>query len=300
MLNRVELRQLAYFEAVARLGGFSRAAEALHVAQPAISAQVRRLERELGTTLFERTTRRVAMTQAGQLLLVRARAALAEIDGARSDLDQLAAVVRGHLRLGVTPVLGPLDLPALLASFHRRYPEATLAVRSGRVTELLAALDAGRVDALLAPIHLDLPSQYQARRLVEENLTLITVPGKLPGAARAVSLGEVRDQPFVCLPPGSGLHDILTTAAAAAGFSPHIPFQAPDPASIRSFVAAGLGVAMLAESAARSDGPHIDVHPLRPAPPHPPIGLITDRRAPVTPTLRAWLQHLERTLPDRG
>ncbi len=296
----MELRQLVYFEAVARLGGFSRAAEALHVAQPAISAQVRRLERELGTTLFERTTRRVAITQAGQLLLVRARAALAEIDGARSDLDQLAAVVRGRLRLGVTPVLGSLDLPALLAGFHRRYPEATLAVRSGLVTELLAELDAGRVDALLAPIRPDLSSHYQARRLVEEHLTLITVPGQLPDAARAVSLGDVRDQPFVCLPRGSGLHDILTTAAAAAGFSAHIPFQAPGPGKhpqLRRGRTRRRTTGRISRSKRRPAHrrPHTQT-----APPHPPIGLITDRRAPATPVLHAWLQHLERTSPDRG
>ncbi|MFB9839886.1 LysR family transcriptional regulator, partial [Actinoallomurus acaciae] len=115
----MELRQLTYFEAVARLGGFSRAAEHLLIAQPAVSAQIRNLERELGTTLFERTTRRVALTHAGELLLARARAVLAEVQGARADLDQLAGVLRGRLSIGATPVLGPLDLPAELAGFHR-------------------------------------------------------------------------------------------------------------------------------------------------------------------------------------
>ena len=106
------------------------------------------------------------------------------------------------------------------------------------------------------------------------------------GRRRPVRLHPERDQ------------RITSSAATAAGFSPHIPFQAPDPARIRSFVAAGLGVALLAESAARCDGPHIDVHTLRPIPPHPPIGLNTDRRAPVTPTLRAWPHHLEQASPD--
>src|SRR6266536_1032386 len=107
----MELRQLVYFEAVARLGGFSRAAEQLHIAQPAISAQIRRLERELGAALFERTTRRVGLTHAGTLLLAHARAVLAELDAARSEFDELAAVLRGQLRFGVTQILGSLDLP---------------------------------------------------------------------------------------------------------------------------------------------------------------------------------------------
>ncbi len=292
----MELRQLVYFEAVARLGGFSRAAEQLRIAQPAVSAQIRRLERELGTTLFERTTRRVGLTHAGELLLVRARVVLAELDGARSDLGELAAVLRGQLRLGVTQVLGSLDLAGALAAFHRRYPDVTLAIRSGLVAELLDELDAGTVDALIAPIHGDLPDRFLARPLATERLTLITPPGHLPGrlpaGPRTVSLSAVCDESFVCLPAGSGLHTILTAAAAEQGFAPRIQFEAPDPASIRRFVAAGLGVALLAESAAYGDGPAIDVHRLKPAPPHPPIGLIRSRRQP-TPTLRAWIQHVQ-------
>ena len=91
----MELRQLAYFEAVVRHGGFSRAAEQLHVAQPAVSAQIRRLELELGTALLERTTRRVRLTPAGELVLTRARSALAQVEGARADLAELATVSRG-------------------------------------------------------------------------------------------------------------------------------------------------------------------------------------------------------------
>lgn len=173
----MELRQLVYFEAVARLGGFTRAAEQLHIAQPAISAQIRHLERELGAALFERTTRRVGLTHAGTLLLARTRAVLAELDGARSELDELAAVLRGQLRLGVTQILGTLDLARLLAAFHRHYPDVTLAVRSGLVADLLAELDAGTVDALIAPIRHDLPDRYTARPLTTERLTLVTAPG---------------------------------------------------------------------------------------------------------------------------
>lgn len=224
---------------------------------------------------------------------MRARVVLAELDGARSDLDDLGAVLRGQLRLGVTQILGSLDLAGLLAAFHRHYPDITLAIRSGLVAELLDDLDAGTVDALIAPIHSDLPDRYTARPLATERLTLITVPGQLSGGQHGVSLAAVRDEPFACLPAGSGLHAILTAAAAEQGFIPRIPFEAPDPASIRRFVAAGLGVALLAESAAYGDGPAIDVHRLKPTPPHPPIGLIHNRRQPMPPTLRAWIRHLQ-------
>src|SRR4051794_8500214 len=129
----MELRQLVYFEAVVRHGGFTHAARHLHVAQPAISAQIRRLESELGGTLLARTTRRVGLTPAGELLLTRARRALAEIDAARRTLAELTDVLRGRVAIGATPVLGPFDLAAALASFHGSYPGVALTLRSGLI-----------------------------------------------------------------------------------------------------------------------------------------------------------------------
>src|SRR5262245_26019070 len=98
----MELRQLTYFEAVARLGGFTRAAEQLHVAQSAVSAQIRALESTLGVELFTRTTRRVALTEAGELFLTHCRRALDELDAARHDLADLADVLTGRVTLGAT------------------------------------------------------------------------------------------------------------------------------------------------------------------------------------------------------
>lgn len=110
-----------------------------------------------------------------------------------------------------------------------------------------------------------------------------------------ITLVAFRDGQFVCLPAGSGLHTILTTAAAQQGFPPRIQFETAGPASIRELVAAGLGVALLAESAALGPGPTVDVHYLDPAPRHPPIGTVRLRDRADTPTVRAWQHHLERT-----
>lgn len=292
------LRQLEYVEVVARHGGFRRAAEQLHVAQPAVSAQIARLERELGVRLFERTSRRVELTQAGRLVLGRARRILSERDAVRADLDELAQVLRGTLRLGVTAVLGSLDLPAIIRDFHRRYPSIDLTVRAALVDELLVDLANGRIDVAIAPIYDDLPEQYVARPLVTETLILATPPGLL-AARRAVRLTTVRDQPFVSLGPASRLRKILADVAAQQGFSPRIQFEAADPAGIRALISAGLGVGLLAESLARADGPPVDVHHLTPAPWYPPIGLIRERRRRIDPTLRAWLRHLAEVVPRR-
>lgn len=288
----VELRQLAYFEAVVRCGGFTRAAESLHIAQPAVSAQIRRLEAELGAPLLARTTRRVALTAAGELFLTRTRRVLDELDCARGELDELAAVLRGRLTLGATEVLGPLDLPAVLASFHVRYPGVALTLRSGLIAALLTGLDNGEVDLLVGPIHADLPSGYAAHQLVEERLVVITPPGHRLARTPCVSFADLRHEPFVCLPAGSGLHAVLVAAAAAEGFEPLIPFETAGPASIRGLVSAGLGVALLARSAARTPGPPVTVHALDPAPAHPPVGLIHRRDRRLSTAAQACHRHL--------
>jgi LysR family transcriptional activator of glutamate synthase operon len=286
----VDLRQLTSFETVARLGGFTRAAEHLHVAQSAVSAQIRALEAELGTALFTRTTRRVALTEAGELLLARTRRVLGELDGARAELAELAAVLHGRVTLGSMAVLGGYDLPAALAGFHARYPGVSLALRTGLIAELLAMLDAGEVDLVLGPIHDDLPPRFTARELVEEQVVLILPSGRAP----VRELTDVRDEPFVCLPPGSGLRAILDRAAAAGGFEPRVQFETHSAASIRELVGAGLAVALLARSAAVAAGPAVTVVRLEPAPAHPAIGLIHHRDRRLSAAARACRQELIR------
>ena len=147
---------------------------------------------------------------------------------------------------------------------------------------------------VLGPLHADLDG-YASRPLAEESLVLATAPeGLVQTATRGPirTLAAVRDEPFICLPRGSGLHAILVAAAAEHGFAPRIEFEAGTPASVRELVSAGLGVALLADSAARIPGPAIDVHRLDDAPPHPPIGRILPPDRAVPPAVQAFLVQL--------
>jgi LysR family transcriptional regulator, transcription activator of glutamate synthase operon len=288
----VELRQVTYFVAVVRHGGFTRAAERLRIAQPAISAQISRLEAELDVRLFTRTTRRVQLTTAGELFLVRAQRILDELAAARADLAGLAAVLRGRVVVGATDVLGGVDLPRALRAFHTGHPGVDLVLRSGLVGSLLAGLDAGEVDLVLGPVHDDPAGRYVAVPLSEETVVAVTGPGGPWADRRRLRLGELRDEPFVSLPAGSGLRSILDDAAAAAGFVAHVPFEASGPGGIRSLVHAGLGVALMAESAARSPGPPVVVHPLHDAPAHPPIGVLHRRDRQLGPAASALRAHV--------
>ena len=296
----MELRQLAYFEAVVRYGGFTRAAAHLHVAQPAVSAQIRRLEAELGTTLLERTTRRVALTHAGELLLARTRAAIEQLDRARVELDELARVQRGRLRVGASQGLAAVDVPRLLAQFHRRYPAVTLSLRTGLIAALTAELEATKLDVVLGPIHADLSARLAAHPLVTDALVLITPPGWAAPDGEPVAVDQLRDEPFVCLPAGSGLHTMLLDAAAGAGFAPRVLFETYGPTSIRELVSAGLGIALLSASNARAPGPPVHVYELTGAPAYPPIGLIHLKSRARNTVIRAWRTHLVQDRDSRS
>jgi DNA-binding transcriptional LysR family regulator len=118
----MELRQLRAVDAVARHRHFTRAADELHIAQSALSHQVRRLEQELGTPLFERTSRRVTPAEAGLAIAARARRVLAEVDGARAEVEELRGVVRGRVWIGALLPAGEVDVPGLLARFSQAHP----------------------------------------------------------------------------------------------------------------------------------------------------------------------------------
>src|ERR671914_1755132 len=151
----MELRQLRYLDAVARRRSFTQASLDLHIAQSALSQQVGRLERELGVELLRRTTRRVEVTEAGELVLARARRALAEVDGVRADLDALQGLARGTLRLGGVPPVGPVHPAALIPDFTRAHPGVAITVREDVAFTLLAQLRDGGLDLGLALVDVD-------------------------------------------------------------------------------------------------------------------------------------------------
>jgi LysR family transcriptional activator of glutamate synthase operon len=147
---------------------------------------------------------------------------------------------------------------------------------------------------VLGPVHADLPARFSARRIAAEELVLVVPPDhRLAGPSpTTVGLAEVAEEPFVCLSSASGLRAILDAAGSAAGFTPRVAFETHSPASIRELVGAGLGVALLAASATTAEGPPIAVRPVRPAPAHPPIGLIHHRDRRLTATVQALRRHL--------
>ncbi|SFW63064.1 LysR family transcriptional regulator [Amycolatopsis australiensis] len=245
----MELHQLAYFVAVAEEGSFTRAAERLHVAQPGVSAQVKRLERELGQQLLDRSGRTVGLTDVGAAALPHARAALAAVQGVREAVDELAGLVRGQVAIGAVTSAGPVGLPDLLARFHERYPAVEITLAEANSDAMLAALREGRLDLAVVGLSTDPPPGIATQVLIDEPFLAVTV-GFLEGRAE-VPIPELAGLPVMALPKGTGLRTALDTAFASHGLAPRIAFEAADPNVLVQLAMRGLGVAVVPESLAR-------------------------------------------------
>src|SRR5690349_7192183 len=170
----MELRQLRYLVALSDERHFTRAAEREHIAQPALSQQIRRLEAELGLTLVERTTRRVAMTQAGDVLVARARRVLAELEAAEAEMASLAGVQAGRLSVGALHTMGPVDLSLLLSAFHGAHPAVELTVREQSSEELAEMLRVDEIDIAFLSVTERIQSRgLTLQRLVSEELVVV-------------------------------------------------------------------------------------------------------------------------------
>ena len=251
----MELRQLRYLVALADECHFTRAAAREHVAQPALSQQIRRLEAEVGLALVERTTRKVALTGAGELLVARARHILSELEAAQAELQTLAGVQGGRLSVGALHTMGPVDLSLLLASFHRNHPAVELTVREQSSEELAEMLRDDVIDlAFLSVTERIQRRGLELHALVSEELVVV-VPNQHPLAGRdVVRLAELAGEPFIAFRIGSRLRELLDFGAAEVGFEARITLESNESRRIRSLVSGGLGVAILPRSDAIGEG----------------------------------------------
>ncbi len=263
----MELRQLRYAVSIGRHLSFTRAAEALSVAQPALSQQIAALERELGVRLFERTNRRVALTDAGRAFTLRAERILTDLAGAAEEMTSYAGGLRGRVVVGTYQSFAEYTLPKLLGRFHAQFPGIEIALREGMADELLTALRNGSTDLFIGDLDdadASAVVEFQQVPLYEDELA-IAVAATHPLATRGtVRIEELRDESFVIFRPGSSLTHRLFTIARRAGFEPRVAFESVDSLTVRSLVAERLGVALFARTLGNTPGPNIALLSLAP------------------------------------
>jgi DNA-binding transcriptional LysR family regulator len=243
----MELRHFEYFVAVAEERSFTRAAVRLHVVQSGVSAVIKALERELGAELLERTSKRVVLTDAGEALLPRARAALDAVRAARDAVDEVRGGLRGSLRLGTLASIQLLDMPALLGRFHRIHPVVTmqLLVSPRGTAGLLDELTGGNLDVALVSVPGRPPAGVRIRQLLWRRLDLVLPAGHRLAGRSEIRIEDLADEPFVDFPIGYGNRVVVDRAFTAAGVDRHVAVEVTDLSTGADYVRQGLGVAIL-------------------------------------------------------
>jgi DNA-binding transcriptional LysR family regulator len=242
----MEIRWLEAFVAVAEELHFGRAAQRINMAQSPLSQVIRKLERELGTPLFDRSTRVAALTAAGHALLPHARTVLHEIELGKRATAASAGEVYGTVAIGFSGVLNHLTLPLLTRAVRSRYPHIgfTLVARAA-TADAVSQIRSGALD--LAFVGLPVDADLVASRLVAVEELGVVVPAEHPLAqAGPIQLRDLTDEAFVSMPqnPGSVLRERLVAVCLDAGFRPHIVQEVSDPYVVLSLVAAGVGVTL--------------------------------------------------------
>lgn len=287
----MELRQLEYLVAVAEEASFTKGAARVHVAQPGVSAQIRRLEQELGETLLDRSGRAITLTEVGEAFLPHARAALTSVAGARLAVDELAGLTRGRVAVGMITACGVLELPDALAEFHRRHPGVEISLREGNSDRLLAQLRGAQLDLAFVGLASDPPPGISTLDVIDERL-FAGVPRAGPQARdTTITLEALCDQPLVSLPVGTGLRSALDDACASAGFAPQIAFEASSLMMVAALAVRGLGSAILPESVATGEA--FDLYPLAIVRPQirSRLALAWRSDGPASPAARALVTH---------
>ncbi len=243
--------QLEGFVETARQRNVSRAAEVLHVTQPALTARLKSLEEELGSLLFDRTHRGMRLTAAGQAFLPHAERALAAMAEGRLTVTEHATGLAGQLAIGTAPAVGAYVLPGLLARYVGRFPTVRLSVQTGHSEEIVDAVARGELDiGLIRELH---HPGVQSHALYEDELILVVPPGHAFAHHAELDIARLAETTLIMFDRASSYYDLTNATFRAAGIAPRGTIALDNIEAAKQMVRQGLGVALLPHSAIAGD-----------------------------------------------
>lgn len=297
-----ELRHLVYFREVARQLHFRKAAEALSIAQPALSRQIAQLETALGTALFVRSRRKVELTSAGRVLAERVEPVLRALSRIPAELQALAEGGTGHIKAGFTGLAMATVLPAILREFHRKFPGIRLELNESPTSAQLTALQSGEsACGFFHPEATATPGLKTKLLLREKNGVLLPSDHAL-AAKPALQLRDLAATPFVLFPRSynPGFYDRILAAFARAGVAPHIAEEVWPRANGVGFVRAGIGATFMCPSEAKQLPPEVVFRPLEGPAPESRLVIGWKTSANPDPALTAFLSVAAGALTGEG
>lgn len=251
----MEFRQLQYAIQIAAERNFSRAAEKLHIAQPSLSQQLSKLEKELGVLLFKRSTNSVELTYAGSVFVEKAQRIIDMSDQLRREMEDIADMRKGRLVVGSLPMTGVHVLPHVLPLFRQAYPdiEVVLIEETTRRLEELTASGGTDVSLLALPL---IEQSLAYEPIIDEEICL-AVPPDHPLAhtpsSKPIAIEHLREEPFILLKKGQGFRAIAHNLCTEAGFEPRVVFESGNIDTVQALVAAGMGIAFVPMMITRRD-----------------------------------------------
>jgi LysR family cyn operon transcriptional activator len=293
----MELRHLRYFSAVAETLHFGRAARRIHVSQPTLSQQIRQLEEELGSPLFERARSGVRLTQAGELFRTYASRALEDVDAGRVAVSALRGLTTGALRVGYPPSMRGVVVPAL-AAVLRRHPGLVLSAEEAVVRRLERRLSDGKLDVGLGYAPARSPD-LDAEPIFDSRLVLFVTKGHPLAGAESVALRQLKDEPFALLSRGLRVRARVDAWFDAMRFTPRIALESNAVATVLAIVRAGLAVTVLPEPRL-ADAERLVVKRLSPAPRSELAALLWRKGAPRTPAAELFAAEVRERAKEVG
>ncbi|MFC3801328.1 LysR family transcriptional regulator [Cohnella sp. GCM10012308] len=250
----MEFRLLHYVIQIAAERNFSRAAEKLHIAQPSLSQQLSKLEKELGILLFKRTTNSVELTHAGTVFVEKAQRIVDMTEQLRREMEDIADLRKGRIVVGTLPITGSHILPHVLPAFREAYPDIEIALVEEASATLEQLTASGGTDVSLLTLPLIEPALAYDPILEEE--ICLAVPRDHPlatGGASEADVGALADEAFVMLKKGQGFRAIAVGLCRKAGFDPRVSVESTNIETVQSLVAAGMGIAFVPQMITRRE-----------------------------------------------
>jgi LysR family transcriptional regulator, low CO2-responsive transcriptional regulator len=246
--STLNLHQLATFQVVAKHCSFVRAAEELHFSQPAVSAQIRHLEKSLGLKLFDQIGRKTHLTQAGEELYLYSQKIFSVIDETLEIMESLRSPYYGRLSVGADTTVGSYVIPGLLGKFHQIYPQVEISLQVLNRLTLIDALMNNRVEmAVMGAVPDDMPVEIEP--LAYNSLVLVAAPTHRLAGLKSVPIEELGREHFLLREPGSGTRAALESALGDAGVPLQVSMEVGNNSAIKQGVAAGLGIALISSVA---------------------------------------------------
>lgn len=256
----MEIRQFVYFTEVAKLQSFTKAAEKLHISQPALSKMVKSLEEEMGVQLLDRTN--LKLTDAGEIVYKKARNILQQVNDVTSSLSDLTNLKKGTLRIGIPSIVGTLFFPPIIAKFRHLYPGISIKISEYGAKRVEKWIEEDLIELGIAVMPVDEQS-FNTVPFIEEDMIVIMRKDHPLSGRKSLTLTELRDEDFVFFQEDFTLHGLLKTACRQEGFEPTIVLESNQWDFVAEMVEAGLGISLFPDSLSkRLDPDKINLVPL--------------------------------------